>query len=171
MVRTVALSLSGMLVIGLAGWGGSPGRPAPQDDGPDRFRNLPSGWAVTESVVIPAQQLPAFSQKLGGQVVRGTNTTLSVGGQRLKVNTIACKTDEDAAKVPPHRCAAVGRHGRGSYPTAFAGLRLSSSTARSASTQSIPIATRVSRVALPRCGVRTTFSSGSSPSSTSGSRS
>jgi glyoxylate reductase len=43
--------------------------------------------------------------------------------------------------------------------------------ARSASTHSIPIATRVSRVALPRCGVRTTFSSESSPSSTSGSRS
>ncbi len=51
------------------------------------------------------------------------------------------------------------------------GLRPSSSTARSASTQSIPIAIRVSLVALPRCGVSTTFSSSSSPSSTSGSRS
>ena len=76
---------------------------------------------------------------------------------------------EHAPELAPHRCAAVAVHGRATYPTAFAGLRPSSSTARSASTHSIPIAIRVSRVALPRCGVSTTFSSESSPSSTSGS--
>ncbi len=59
----------------------------------------------------------------------------------------------------------------GRYVRALAGLRPSSRTARSASTQSIPIAIRVSRVALPRWGASTTFSSESSASETSGSRS
>ena len=43
--------------------------------------------------------------------------------------------------------------------SAFSGQRSSSSTARSASTQSMPMASRVSTVALPRCGASTTFSS------------
>ena len=54
---------------------------------------------------------------------------------------------------------------------AFGGTVPSSSTARSASTQSIPIASRVSCVAEPRWGTRTTFSSSSRPGCTSGSRS
>ena len=74
-------------------------------------------------------------------------------------------------EVAPHRLAAVAEHGSQRYATALAGVRPSSSTARSAPTQSMPIATRVSRVALPRCGESTTFSSGRSASVTSGSRS
>ena len=70
--------------------------PAPKVD---RFQSLPKGWSVTATVVAPEHQLAAFSQKLGGQVVRISNTTLGVGGQQLKVNVVDCKTDEDAAKV------------------------------------------------------------------------
>ena len=55
--------------------------------------------------------------------------------------------------------------------TAFGGVRPSSRTARSAETTSIPIASRVSRVALAMCGVRTTFSIARSSSLTAGSRS
>jgi transglutaminase-like putative cysteine protease len=54
---------------------------------------------VAESVVVSDQQLAVFSRNLGGQIVRASNTTLAVDGQRFKVNTITCKTDEDAAKV------------------------------------------------------------------------
>ena len=53
--------------------------------------------------------------------------------------------------------------------TAFGGVRPSSRTARSAETTSRPIASRVSRVALAMCGVRTTFSIASSSSLTAGS--
>ena len=42
---------------------------------------------------------------------------------------------------------------------AFSGQRFSSRTARRPPTQSMPIASRASAVALPRCGARTTFSS------------
>ena len=55
--------------------------------------------------------------------------------------------------------------------TAFAGRSLRISTLRSASTASIPIASRVLRVPLPMCGVSTTWSSASSSSLTSGSNS
>lgn len=101
MSRTIARSLTGILLLTLAGWAGGlvSGGLASEDNGSDRFRNLPKNWTVAESVVVPEQQLAGFSRKLGGQVVRLANTTLAVDGQRLKVNTIACKTDEDAAKV------------------------------------------------------------------------
>ena len=78
---------------------------------------------------------------------------------------------EHALERSPHRLAAVRGHGPEGYATALSGVRLSRRTARSAATQSIPIAIRVSRVALPRCGASTTFSSESSASVTSGSRS
>src|SRR5581483_9897739 len=61
------------------------------------------------------------------------------------------------------RAIGAGRRQRAT----FGGTRPSSSTARSASTQSIPIASRVSCVAEPRWGTRTTFSSSSRPGCTS----
>jgi hypothetical protein len=91
-MRRTAVGVAGMLLVAVAAR-------AAAHDGPDRFKDLPKGWTVKESVVVPDQQLPTFSQRLGGQVVRLTNTTLTVDGQPFKVNTIECKTDEDAAKV------------------------------------------------------------------------
>src|SRR4029079_4113770 len=55
------------------------------------------------------------------------------------------------------------------HTTVLEGRRCSSSTSRSACTASRPMSSRVARVALPRCGVRTTFSSVRRPGVTSGS--
>lgn len=98
MGRAMVLALTGILLIGLAGGGKSAGGPAPGNDA-DRFKNLPKGWTLKASGVIPERQLPTYTRKLGGQIVRISNTTLTVDGQQLDVNTITCKTDEDAANV------------------------------------------------------------------------
>src|SRR5262245_10070464 len=97
MCRRNAWSLTGMLLIALAGWN-RPGS-ASDEQGSDRIRNLPKGWSITQSAVLPEQQVAEISRTLGGQIVRIANTTLSVDGQRLQVNTLACKTVEDARKV------------------------------------------------------------------------
>src|SRR5688572_25778524 len=94
MDRTIVRYLTGMF-IALAGC--SAGRA--EDDSAARLRNLPKGWTVTRSVNIPDEQLPVFSRNLGGQIARGDNTTLSVEGQQIYVNTLVCKTVEDAMKV------------------------------------------------------------------------
>src|SRR5688572_14377395 len=96
----INMCFTGLLIIALADQGsGGSALAGPASEGADRFRKLPKGWTVVASVVVPEQQLLAFSQKLGGAILRASNTTLAVDGQRLKVNTIECKTDEDAAKV------------------------------------------------------------------------
>src|SRR5262249_9185475 len=71
------------------------------------------------------------------------------------------RTHQHTPELTDHRGASIERHGT---TTALAGILSSSSTARRPSTQSIPIATRVSRVALPRWGVSTTLSSERNPS-------
>jgi len=95
MLRTLALT--GAIVIALTGCGGNAA--VAEDDGSDRFRNLPAGWTLTESNALSKEQVTAISQKLGGQIVRLTNTTLAVDGQSVKINTITCPTDADAIKV------------------------------------------------------------------------
>jgi transglutaminase-like putative cysteine protease len=93
-----------MPIIGVALWCCTGATLANDDPKPgvraaDRLKNPPAGWSVVESVVAPENQLAGFSRNLGGQVVRISNTTFSVGGHQIKVNLIDCKTDEDATKV------------------------------------------------------------------------
>lgn len=64
-----------------------------------RFKNLPPGWSVVQEVNLPEPQLAAAGRRLGGQLVRLANATLAVDGQRIQVNTVVCKTADDAAKV------------------------------------------------------------------------
>jgi hypothetical protein len=77
--------------------GGAALSPASADG--DRFQNLPSGWSVASEYVASEKQRLAFGQKLGGEIVRLSNTKLTVDGQRLQINVIDCKTDADADKV------------------------------------------------------------------------
>jgi len=65
----------------------------------DPFANLPAGWKVERTIVVPDAQLATFSKSLGGQVIRVTNTFLSVSGQQLRVNVVMCQADADATKV------------------------------------------------------------------------
>lgn len=67
--------------------------------GEEIFKNLPKGWKVEKSFVASKAQTAAFSQKLGGQIVKLTNTVLSIEGQRLQVNLLHCRTPKDAKKV------------------------------------------------------------------------
>lgn len=98
MNRTLALSLAGAFALALTGCGGGTASVA-DADGIDRFQKLPAGWTVTESNNLPNQQVKTISQNLGGQMSRVTNTSLTVNGQTVRINTLACATDEDATKV------------------------------------------------------------------------
>src|SRR5262245_44321978 len=72
---------------------------AQDDDGSTRFRNLPKGWAVEETIVASQRDLAAMSKNFGGQIVRNANTYLSADKQSLQVNVLTCLTIEDAIKV------------------------------------------------------------------------
>jgi transglutaminase-like putative cysteine protease len=84
-----------VLLSAFTACGGAP----PASAGGDRFQNLPNGWSVVSNHVSPQNQLPVFGQKFGAEIVRLSNTKLTVEGQRLQVNVIDCKTDADADKV------------------------------------------------------------------------
>jgi hypothetical protein len=73
---------------------------ASADEAVDRcFDDLPIGWRVTRSFVVPPDQTAAIAQRLGGSIRRLTNTFLSVQGREVRVNIIDGATDEDAAKL------------------------------------------------------------------------
>ena len=63
------------------------------------FENLPAGWRVQQSFVAPQNQTIAIGKKLGGRIVKLSNTILSVHGQRLQVNILDCQTQQDAEPV------------------------------------------------------------------------
>ena len=96
MNRTTTFRLATSLLIVHALCGGARAGSAKAEA---RFKNLPQGWSLSASVVVPDAQLPAFSKKLAGDVVRISNSLLVVEGQQLQVNIVECRTDDDAAKV------------------------------------------------------------------------
>ncbi len=63
------------------------------------FRNLPPGWQVKKSFIVPSEQADAVGSKLGARIKRLSNTILSVHGQRLRVNIIEGVTQQDAEKI------------------------------------------------------------------------
>lgn len=79
------------LDTGAVAWG--------QKGAAERLERLPKGWTVVKHLAVPAQQLPAFTPKLGAPVIRLSNTTLVVDGQQIKINIIEGKTEADAAKI------------------------------------------------------------------------
>jgi hypothetical protein len=64
-----------------------------------RFRNPPVGWTLVESIPVSDRDRAAFSRNLGGPIVEASNTVLSVGGQRLRVNALVCQSDAGAVNV------------------------------------------------------------------------
>jgi len=63
------------------------------------FENLPEGWKIEESFVVPMDQTAAISLKLGGGISKLTNTVLSIEGQRLQVNVFHCPTEKEAENI------------------------------------------------------------------------
>jgi len=68
-------------------------------NGEQMFENLPEGWKVEQSLVVPIDQTAAISLKLGGGISKLTNTVLSIEGQRLQVNVFHCPTEKEAEKI------------------------------------------------------------------------
>lgn len=73
-----------------------------------RFANLPPGWKVVQDLTVPQDRAAAIGAKLGGRIVRLTNTVLSADGRRLQVNVLVCATEKEAERV--HR-AILAAHG------------------------------------------------------------
>ena len=63
------------------------------------FGNLPPGWQVKESFIVPSEQAGAIGKKLGADIRELSNTVLSAHGQRLQANIIEGVTQEDAKKI------------------------------------------------------------------------
>ena len=49
----------------------------------ERFKDLPAGWSVVDSIVLSEDQIAGFSKRFGGEIVRTTNTRLSLNGQQI----------------------------------------------------------------------------------------
>ena len=54
---------------------------------------------MQKTTEAPPDSLPAFSKKLGGEIVKITNTTLAVEGKQLRVNVVTAATDDDAETI------------------------------------------------------------------------
>lgn len=63
------------------------------------FQDLPEGWRIEKSVVVPKDQTLAFSRKLGARISKLTNTYLSIDGKPLQVNVVQCSTERGAERA------------------------------------------------------------------------
>ena len=68
-------------------------------DGKQIFKNLPEGWKIKESFVVPREQTVAIGRKLGGRIKNLSNTIFTVDGKRFQVNIIECMTPRGADKI------------------------------------------------------------------------
>lgn len=68
-------------------------------NGEQMFENLPEGWKIEESFVVPIDRTAAISLKLGGGISKLTNTVLSIEDRRLQVNVFHCLTEKEAEKI------------------------------------------------------------------------
>lgn len=84
---------AGLIVFAVAGGFES------EAGGEQMFENLPEGWKIEESFVVPIDQTAAISLKLGGGISKLTNTVLSIKGRRLQVNVFHCLTEKEAEKI------------------------------------------------------------------------
>ena len=63
------------------------------------FVNLPPGWAIVESFLVPSDQVAAIEQKLGAPIEALSNTVLYAHGQQIQVNLFDCPTEDDAKNI------------------------------------------------------------------------
>jgi len=86
------ISVLAALALGLSGNPASAGSE-------QRLGNLPEGWKIEKSVVVPPAQNVAIGRRLGAKILKLTNTYVSAQGNRLQINIIHCPTAADAEKV------------------------------------------------------------------------
>ncbi|MEC9489098.1 MAG: transglutaminase-like domain-containing protein [Halanaerobium sp.] len=70
--------------------------------------DLPALWTLQKTVAAPEEQLPAFSQKLGGKIAGIKNYLINAGGFGLQINTIQGKDAGEAGKVYGNLVNATG---------------------------------------------------------------
>lgn len=63
------------------------------------FEDMPVGWTVTESFLVPPDQMRAIGTKLGAPMQRLSNTFLAVHGQTIRVNILHAESDAGAEKL------------------------------------------------------------------------
>jgi hypothetical protein len=63
------------------------------------IRRIPTGWQVENSFIASPEQTDAVGKKVGGQIIKLSNTILSVQGKRFQVNVFDCATPEEAEKI------------------------------------------------------------------------
>jgi len=91
-ITGISLWTALIVVAGLSGF-------EAKADGEEMFKNLPEGWKVENSFIVPQAQVMAFSRKFGARLSRVSNTFLSVNGQPLQINIVHCHTAKGAEKV------------------------------------------------------------------------
>src|SRR4051794_5423368 len=72
---------------------------AADDTLPAILRNLPQGWSLKSSLVVPESQRTAIGQRLGGKIESLTTSVLAKNGQTIQINVVECASDEAARRV------------------------------------------------------------------------
>jgi hypothetical protein len=68
-------------------------------NGEPMFENLPEGWQVERSFRVPRDQRMAIGRKLGGRMVKLSNTVLSYQGKSLQVNVLDAASESAAERI------------------------------------------------------------------------
>jgi len=63
------------------------------------IRKIPTGWQVEKSFIVSPEQTDAVGKKLGGRIIKLSNTIFSVQGKQFQVNVFDCATLEEAEKI------------------------------------------------------------------------
>ena len=63
------------------------------------IRNVPDGWQIENSFIVPRDQTATIGKKLGGHIKNLSNTIFSVEGKRFQVNVIECSTPRATEKI------------------------------------------------------------------------
>jgi len=63
------------------------------------IRKIPTSWQVENSFIVSPEQTDAVGKKLGGRIIKLSNTIFSVQGKRFQVNVFDCATPEEAQKI------------------------------------------------------------------------
>ncbi len=84
-----------------------PGDGSPRDGSEPSYRDIvvtattppPAGWTRQPPLHVAASQTVGIGNKLGGRILDLWNTDFQVNGNKLKVNTIECASDDDARQI------------------------------------------------------------------------
>jgi hypothetical protein len=63
------------------------------------IRKIPTSWQVEDSFIASPEQTDAVGKKLGGRIIKLSNTIFSVQGKQFQVNVFDCATLEEAGKI------------------------------------------------------------------------